>query len=77
MNRFLIFNTEKDYDQGSLEQHLNYLRQWGGTPDCWTSADTIHSAREQAHDTGFETVIYDRESEKTFNVNNNKTDNEE
>jgi len=64
--RFLIFNTEKDYDQGSLSKHLDYLREHGGTPDCWTTANTIHEAREQVSIVHFEALIYDSESEKVF-----------
>ena len=41
MNKnLLIFLLErKDYDQGSLDNHLAYLSKWGGTPDCMDSVD--------------------------------------
>lgn len=30
---FYLFKIDNNYDQGALDSHLNYLLNWGGSPD--------------------------------------------
>lgn len=51
---YLIFNENQTYtnEQGEaceLGEHLNYLRTWGGTPDCWDSAPTLQEAKRMCY----------------------------
>jgi hypothetical protein len=55
---YLLFNASRDdFDDGqgnevSLGEHLDYLANAGGTPDCWSSVegnsrvDALNKARE-------------------------------
>jgi hypothetical protein len=46
------FDTDGEGTEGTLGEHLEYLDNYGGSPDCWDSTDTdsrtkaIHEARE-------------------------------
>ena len=59
MNNYLIFIVNKEYEQGSLEDHIDYIRNQGGSADCWSSADTIRESIIEADQYQGETVIYD------------------
>jgi hypothetical protein len=48
---FFVFDTAGDYDQGSLDGHLNYLRAYGGTPqgeEFQHLLDAVEMARDWA-----------------------------
>jgi hypothetical protein len=56
-NNYLIFilDRETEFDEGSFEEHLNYLKRFCGTPDMWGAesdlADAIDKARTlQGHE---------------------------
>ncbi len=64
---YLIFNKDKEYDQGSLKQHLGYLQRWGGSPDCWSGFETMDEfgkMLEEAKGMFNSFVIYDDFSER-------------
>lgn len=66
--RYLIFHTKTEYEQGTIEKHINYLQLWSGSPNCWDSFDDLMEAMEEAkyfHETeGCRVVVYDDESER-------------
>lgn len=48
---FFVFDTAGDYDQGTLEMHLQYLRIYGGSPqgECFGHLlDAVEMARDWA-----------------------------
>lgn len=56
---YLLFDASRDYDDGcgglvSLDKHLDYLRECGGTPDCWDTLQlqNLVDATDMARDTG-------------------------
>jgi hypothetical protein len=58
---YLIFRVGHDYEQGSLAQHLMYLRKWLGTPDCWKSCTDIADAIDAARNFGIPAVVVDED----------------
>lgn len=70
MKRFNVFLTDREYEQGSLQKHLEYLRMFGGTPDSLANFEDFHQAKEFAleklESNGHDVIIYDEVSEKTF-----------
>lgn len=64
--RYLIFLSGKEYEQGSLQDHINYLKKWGGTPDFWVAkehiADAIQAGEEIARE-GYSNIIFDEEKD--------------
>ena len=74
--KYLIFHTKTEYEQETIEEHINYLKKWGGTPNFWDSYNDLMEAMEQAkyfHEMeNCKVVIYDEETENivyTFNPN--------
>ncbi|MTB53030.1 hypothetical protein [Lewinella sp. W8] len=45
---YLLFLSGKEFDQGSLGDHLRYLKNIGGTPDFWRGANEgqLHLLKE-------------------------------
>ena len=62
---FLFFNADRDgFDDGegnlvSLGDHLDYLANQGGTPDCWSSTETesLAKAKLEAMESGLHLYI--------------------
>jgi hypothetical protein len=59
---YLIFHQGNDYDQGSLARHLSYLKNWGGTPDCWDSAEDLGKAIDCARAYGRPVSVVDEDT---------------
>jgi len=66
MNEYLFFNgTNEGFDDGegnmvSLGEHLDYLDEWGGTPDCyWSFTGSYVGAKAEALAEGFPVCIVD------------------
>ncbi|MBO9428581.1 hypothetical protein [Sulfitobacter sp. R18_1] len=62
--RYLTFIEDKTYtsDKGedcTLDQHLDDLRKWGGTPDCFESHDNLNAAKSSARDEPYDLMIVD------------------
>ena len=70
--RYLIFHTKTEYEQETIENHIEYLQEWGGTPNCWDSYDDLMRAMENAKNfnemNGCKTVVYDTESESIMHT---------
>ena len=52
-NRYCLFLDDGRYtdEEGaacSMDEHLAYLRKWGGTPDMWCGHDDFDVAVEEA-----------------------------
>lgn len=66
---YLFFSAEKnqkfDADgtgrEGTLGDHLDYLANEGGTPDCWDSTDTDNRrvALDEARESGLHLYVVD------------------
>lgn len=64
---YLLFNADKTgYDDGegnevSLGEHLEYVNNFGGSPDCWDSVDTDNRniAMRQARESGLYLYVVD------------------
>lgn len=46
--QYLIFGIDREYEQGSLEDHLLYLRLHSGTPDMIDKVETLSEAIDEA-----------------------------
>jgi hypothetical protein len=62
--RYLLFREDATYQDEhgrpqSFGDHLQYLRDYGGTPDCWDTAETLPAARKAARNAGCTVVIID------------------
>ena len=66
---YLIFIENKEYEQGSLQEHITYLENSGGTPDCWSSAYSVEDAIKEANSyTGGKAKIYDYYAEEFLDL---------
>jgi len=45
---YLIFLDNREFEQGDFDSHIAYLRRWGGTPDCWGTAESFDDAIDDA-----------------------------
>lgn len=68
---YLFFSADKnrkfdkgDGTEGTLGEHLEYLDNEGGTPDCWDSTDTDsrNKAISEAKDSNLHLYIVDESS---------------
>ena len=65
MSDFLLFIADKQYttEEGepcTLGEHLDYVDEWSGTPDCWDGVDgSIHDAKHAARESGLDLYIVD------------------
>jgi hypothetical protein len=60
--RYHVFLKNKEYDEGSLDSHLQYVYNYNGTPDSQSSFDNLHDASDEAenrHINNDDCVIYD------------------
>lgn len=69
---YLFFNANRkdDWDidgkgtEGTLGEHLKYLDNYGGSPDCWDSTDTDNrnKAIQEASESGMHLYVVDENS---------------
>jgi hypothetical protein len=45
---YLIFRRNNEYDQGTLDDHLEHVSNHGETPDFWSSSNDLLSALQEA-----------------------------
>jgi hypothetical protein len=43
---YFVFWSDGDYEQGSVNDHLRYLKRWGGTPQVWDGFPTLKETFE-------------------------------
>ena len=75
MTEYLVFWSDSSFEQGYLEEHLKYLRDWGGTPDMWDSFNDLREAilaADKMFDAYVVTddsynIIYERKKDDTEN----------
>jgi len=70
---YLLFVNSADmvYDQGSLKNHLNYLKNHSGSPDCWESfSGSLRKAFEEAENSGLEIAVVEEHSMEIMGVVN-------
>lgn len=60
-NRYSLFIIDKEYEQGSLDDHIRYVRRHSGivSIDSWDSTDSIVDAVESAKHSGLYIAIVD------------------
>jgi predicted RNase H-like HicB family nuclease len=62
--RYLLFREDARHqdEEGrpqTFAEHLQYLRDYDGTPNCWDTAETLQSARKNARTAGCAVIIVD------------------
>lgn len=75
---YLLFNADREgFDDGegnlvSLGEHLEYVDNYCGTPDCWSSVDTDsrNKAMLEAKDSGLHLYVVDGYSYRVVGVVN-------
>lgn len=68
---FFDNSDSAEYDQGSLEGHLNYLKNWGGSPNFFDEfGGCLRDAFKQAEETGRELAVVEEGSWEIFGVVN-------
>lgn len=48
MKQFSVFLDDDRFSEGSLEEHIHYLKKYGGTPDSWSNPEDLKQAVEDA-----------------------------
>ena len=48
MLKYSVFLDNGTFEEGTLHQHLEYLRTYGGTPDSWVNTDCLQTAINDA-----------------------------
>jgi len=58
---YLLFVKGKENygDQETLESHLSYLRKNLGSPDAWSTADTLADVVDDVRNSGLDLVVVD------------------
>ena len=57
---YLVFNPNGDYEGEKPEtfgEHLQRIREWGDTPDCWDWSESLTEAKRLADDAPFKPAI--------------------
>lgn len=66
--RYLVFVDNREFEQGSLESHMAYLRNFGGTPDHWGGynflAEAEKAARDRSEVNNCGSIVYDDDEGK-------------
>ena len=57
--RYLAFYVDREYEQGDLQDHLNELDRWGGTPDMWDAYDDLGKAIDAVREQPDRMVVVD------------------
>lgn len=61
-NQYMVFLDNRQFDQGSLDAHLEYLKMYDGTPDMLESfsdlEDAINEAKVQSENNECKAVVY-------------------
>lgn len=59
---YLIFLDNRDFEQGSLDDHIKHYQRYSGTPDFWDSGtDILHvlqDAKEACNNYGCRAVVF-------------------